>query len=82
MQRAKVDAWEKHAALQCKKKNVIPKVTHCRGMICFAASWSRPLAIIEGKMNSQVYPGILQDNVAVLFEVIAAKRGLNHYQNQ
>lgn len=57
----------------CKKgtayhhENIIPAVKYGGGNImmwaCFAASGPGQLAIIEGKMNSQVYQTILQDNV-------------------
>ncbi len=34
-------------------------------LACFAASGPGPLAIVEGKINSQVYQDILQDNLKV-----------------
>ena len=48
-------------------QNLIPTVKSSRGSImvwgCFAASGPGQLAIIDGKMNSQVYQDILQENV-------------------
>ncbi|KAF7650570.1 hypothetical protein LDENG_00123650 [Lucifuga dentata] len=41
---------------------------------CFAASGPGPLAIIEGKMNSQVYQGILQDNVRMAVSQLKLSR--------
>ncbi|KAF7644157.1 hypothetical protein LDENG_00226770, partial [Lucifuga dentata] len=41
---------------------------------CFAASGPGPLAIIKGKMNSQVYQGILQDNVRVAVHQLKLSR--------
>lgn len=50
-------------------ENIIPTVKYGGGNImiwaCFAASGPGQLTIIEGKMNSQVYQKILQDNVRV-----------------
>nr|ACM08864.1 Transposable element Tcb1 transposase [Salmo salar] len=48
-------------------QNLIPTVKYGGGSImvwgCFAASGPGQLAIIDGKMNFQVYQDILQDNV-------------------
>ena len=48
-------------------ENIIPTVKYGGGNImiwaCFTASGPGQLGIIEGKMNSQVYQTILQDNV-------------------
>uniref|UniRef100_A0A8C9X1V4 Transposase Tc1-like domain-containing protein n=1 Tax=Sander lucioperca TaxID=283035 RepID=A0A8C9X1V4_SANLU len=48
-------------------ENIIPTVKYGGGNImiwaCFAASGPGQLGIIEGKMNSQIYQTILQDNV-------------------
>ncbi|KAF7643573.1 hypothetical protein LDENG_00237070, partial [Lucifuga dentata] len=41
---------------------------------CFAASGPGSLAIIEGQMNSQVYHGILQDNVRVAVRQLKLSR--------
>ena len=49
-----------------KHQNLIPTVKYGGGSImvwgCFAASGPGELAIINGKMNSQVYKDILQEN--------------------
>uniref|UniRef100_A0AAQ6ICM7 Transposase Tc1-like domain-containing protein n=1 Tax=Anabas testudineus TaxID=64144 RepID=A0AAQ6ICM7_ANATE len=58
----------------CRKKgtahqhqNLIPIVKHGGGSImvwgCFAASEPVRVVVIDGKMNSRVYQGILQENV-------------------
>ena len=48
-------------------ENIIPTIKYGGGNImiwaCFAASGPGQLATIQGKMNSQVYQTILQDNV-------------------
>ncbi|KAF7655970.1 hypothetical protein LDENG_00047760 [Lucifuga dentata] len=48
-------------------ENIIPTLKYGGGSImiwgCFAASGPGLLAIIEGKVNSQVYQGIVQDNL-------------------
>ncbi len=48
-------------------KNRIPSVKHGGGSImawaCFAASWPGQLAIIDGRMNSELYQQILNENV-------------------
>lgn len=49
-------------------QNIIPTVKYGGGNMiwaCFTASGPGPLAITEGKMNTQVYQNILQDIVRV-----------------
>uniref|UniRef100_A0A3B4WZD1 Tc1-like transposase DDE domain-containing protein n=1 Tax=Seriola lalandi dorsalis TaxID=1841481 RepID=A0A3B4WZD1_SERLL len=50
-----------------RHENIIPTVKYGGGNLmiwaCSAASGPGQLAIIEGKMNSQVYQRILQDNL-------------------
>ena len=67
--------WKEHTTLCVEKKkgtahhhqNLIPTVNYGGRSVmvwgCFAASGPGQLAIIDGKMNSQVYQDILQENV-------------------
>ena len=58
--------WRKKGTAH-QHQNLIPTVKYGGGSImvwgCFAASGPGQLAIIDGKMNSQVYQDILQENV-------------------
>uniref|UniRef100_A0A803JRB2 Tc1-like transposase DDE domain-containing protein n=1 Tax=Xenopus tropicalis TaxID=8364 RepID=A0A803JRB2_XENTR len=58
--------WRKRGTVH-QHQNLIPTVKYGGGGIkvwgCFAASGPGRIAIIEGKMNSQVYQDILQENL-------------------
>ena len=58
--------WRKKGTAH-QHQNLIPTVKYGGGSImvwgCFAASGPGQLAIIDGKMNSQVFQDILQENV-------------------
>ena len=58
--------WSKKGIAH-QHQNLIPTVKYGGGSImvwgCFAGSGAGQLAIIDGKMNSQVYQDILQENV-------------------
>uniref|UniRef100_A0AAZ3QD08 Transposase n=1 Tax=Oncorhynchus tshawytscha TaxID=74940 RepID=A0AAZ3QD08_ONCTS len=58
--------WRKKGTAQ-QHENLIPTVKYgggsFMGWVCVAASGLGQLAIIDGKMNSQVYQGILQEAI-------------------
>jgi hypothetical protein len=75
--------WEKKP--KHKHQNLIPTVKYGGGSImvwgCFAASGPGQLAIIDGKMISQVFQDILQRNVRLSVRQLKLNRSWVMQQN-
>jgi hypothetical protein len=69
--------WRKKGTAH-QHQNLIPNVKYGGGSImvwgCFAASGPGQLAIIDGKMNSQVHQDILQENVRLFVRQLKLNR--------